>query len=292
MQVPSTSLFGRSLSKRRLTSRVGDARPPVTRPFTPIRRNNDKFEVKCIDAEAVHTGIRSNPVCSDMSSLPVRQSEFTFVNLTDNPAKGRDERRVFVRQTVMSDYHKRRRQLSNPLEATLGGRTTYVPLVGSDGGYRGQGDLTGASLEPVIRRSEDADSAQILIPLGQRSAQLFQPIPWVDPHHAQISRLVVRFLCGQPVKAAHDISYVAFVHRQFKHACALDKRDHPLKDCGQLLGTFSSGTSSASGGYTTFWAKVHKHQEDMYAQVRHSSKRTQDTNLVSLCIDNTNEYLI
>src|SRR5262245_18019555 len=48
-----------------------------------------------------------------MMNSSTAHPEFTFINLTENPANGRDQRRTVVRRTVMSNYHIRRKQNTN-----------------------------------------------------------------------------------------------------------------------------------------------------------------------------------
>ncbi|KAH7009221.1 uncharacterized protein B0I36DRAFT_342598 [Microdochium trichocladiopsis] len=207
------------------------------------------------------------------------ESEYTFVNLTDNPAKGRDERRTFVRQTVMSDYHKRRRKKDhNPGDTSMRDSPARPTIIEYDRSSCSSGSQTELESEQATngacRADEAAQGSSVL--LGPRSLYLFQPKLWSESESSQISHLIVRFLCGQPIKAAHDLSYAIFVHRHFKDAqhvgAGSSSSSHPLTACAELLHTFVAATPSTSMDYPALWARVHEQQEWIYAQTDNFTK--------------------
>ncbi|KAH8702552.1 hypothetical protein BGW36DRAFT_373061 [Talaromyces proteolyticus] len=198
-------------------------------------------------------------------ALSAAQPEYTFINLTDNPVKNRDERRSFVRRAVMSDYHKRRKRYTNSQDTILSQLRTRT-FLGESGAESGHSESV--RFEGAINDSSDTYIARSLTPLEQFSVGLFQPKYWADPQHAQMSRLVTGFLCGQTIKAAQDMSYVAFIHRKFQGACKeFDTINNPLKSCGVLLRAFASGSSSADLYCAALWDIVHEQQEEIYKQI-------------------------
>lgn len=228
-------------------------------------------------------------------------SSCTFINLTDNPGDGRDKRRNFVRRTVMRDYHQRRKKhhaCRDSQGQALRPRTRKQSSTAEEKSRTKSAPSNShpPSLQPPEpERGEAAtqDSRDVKIcvdatpqsrcPLEPRSAQLFQPKPWASPQLALISRLIRRYLLGQPVKAAWDVSHVAFVHRRFRDEVDFGC-DNPLNRCVRLLrGVFATGkdadspvaASAATAAAATaaiqhvrLWDMVHEEQERIYAQVR------------------------
>lgn len=216
----------------------------------------------------------------------------TFINLTDNPGDGRDKRRNFVRRTVMLDYHYRRRkqhscknsqeQVLRPRTRKQSSTTEEIPTeYATSNSHPPSLHIEESEIVEARKDSRDADiesntTPPFLCPLEPRSAQLFQPKQRTDPHLALISRLIRRFLLGQTVKAAWDISHVTFVHRRFRDEVDFGC-DNPLNRCIQLLRrVFGGGEGSTSSSvavtdntqHAGLWEMVHEEQERIYAQVR------------------------
>ncbi|KAH8888047.1 hypothetical protein GQ53DRAFT_265514 [Thozetella sp. PMI_491] len=185
----------------------------------------------------------------DVMNQPVSQAECTFINVTENPAQSREARRNEVRRTVMRNYHRRRKREGKPRLASASSQPT-VPA-----------PTCGADTNPVA-------FSMPLASLEPRSATLFQPKKWSKPHHAQIGRLIIHYLCGQTWRAGHDLSQVAFVHQYVKNGpLILGMNSNPLKVCGDVLRSFEHATLATPGGsHDDLWIRIHHHQEQLYSQ--------------------------
>ncbi|KAL7948433.1 hypothetical protein V8C42DRAFT_251266 [Trichoderma barbatum] len=181
----------------------------------------------------------------------------TFVNLTNDPAEGRGARRTYIRRAVMNNLHKRRNQRKKASR------------------YEAQaapGILENAPLVPVARIDwKSGPPSHALIP----EFCLFELRRFPNPSMMQIGNFVLRFLCGQAAKVAHDLSLVGFIHPSSEHELEIGSRDasmklSPLKTCQDLLrsyGSYKSDSHILSVDKQPLWEMIHQHQEWIYSKI-------------------------
>ncbi|KAI5458184.1 hypothetical protein BGZ63DRAFT_59611 [Mariannaea sp. PMI_226] len=195
-----------------------------------------------------------------------------FINITTDPKADRAARRKHVRQAVMLDYHKRRknprkhrpapsRQLEgdgNVAESTSFGTNhpETQPFFVSERTWL-------ASDEPV--------SSPLSTHLELRSQILFLPKTWKSSQTSRISSLIFRFLCGQTSRVTQDVTNVSFIHRQFgkgAHQSDADVSGNSLMTCKRILREYKEGKITNGA----LWRLVHAEQERIYLQHEHFSK--------------------
>jgi hypothetical protein len=218
----------------------------------------------------------------------LKRPVLTFINLSDNPGDGRDERRNLVRRAVMLGYHERRKQLDyhgrpatskgtprtvNSLEVMDSGTSTGDTGAGK---LHSQADSGPTKTIPKPKSRETIPSSRhgnldgLPCRLETRATRLLQPMHWTDPQHAHTSALIRTFLRGQPMKAARNLTHVAFVHRRFGDEVRINL-ENPLKRCGRLLRRFLvNGGVATPERQVELWDSVHEEQERLYRQVSDS----------------------
>ena len=201
--------------------------------------------------------------------------DITFINVSNDPEESRHARRVYVRQTVMSDYHRRRRRLRG--KQTVAGLDRGRGRVPAGGGTR-------LSHRPGVARDESDEPRVGLDGLRPRrpgpslelwSNSLFRTRPWANAMHNQMAFAIRSFLCGQTTKAAHRLSCTFFVHRRFDQEDVVYLGEaHSLAACQKLLHIIEFGPEAshdATDDYAmqlpTFWGLVQKQQDVLYLQV-------------------------
>ena len=172
--------------------------------------------------------------------------EGCFINVSGSPAEGRDARRIQVRSTLMSNYHKRRAQKKRQLDKMTGSRSPgKVPRRTSD--HVAQSTVHPPTVSITPRRD------------------LFQPRVFSNQDHTRTSRIIIGFFCGQVAKAMQDLSYVSFVHVTIGEVEGQMQSDNPLITCRDLLRQhYDPSTLHLS----TLWEKIDGMQQDVYARVR------------------------
>lgn len=154
-----------------------------------------------------------------------------FVNVTSNPSIGRNERRIHVRRTVMTEYHKRRRQTKD------------------------------------CEKTTSQSAVQPAYPVHTRSVLLLRPKLWADARCTRTGQLIIRFLCGQVDKATNDLSNVSFIHWQLHDESPGTDQD-PLRLCQATLRRYRDTESPFALKEAVLWKDVHVQQERIYVQVR------------------------
>ncbi|EHK18907.1 uncharacterized protein TRIVIDRAFT_44263 [Trichoderma virens Gv29-8] len=185
--------------------------------------------------------------------------DHTFVNLTDDPAEGRGARRTYIRRAVMKNFHKRRNQKKRASRNEGEATSSSIPENGP--------------LEPVTLIDwQSGPPSRALIP----NFLLFEQRKLSGLPMMQISNFILRFLCGQASKVAHDSSLVGFVHPSSEHELEVNlegaaMKPSPLKTCQNLLrayGSYKSDTLSWSVDKEPLWEMIHQHQEWIYSKAR------------------------
>ncbi|KAL7930439.1 hypothetical protein V8C35DRAFT_312628 [Trichoderma chlorosporum] len=180
----------------------------------------------------------------------------TFVNLTNDPAEGRGARRTYIRRAVMKNFHKRRNQKKALRYAAENSPSS----------------VENEPLEPVTLIDwQLGPPPRALIP----EFCLFEQRRFYDPSMVLISSFMLKYLCGQASKVAHDISLLAFVHPYSEHALESDTgsagmRLSPLKTCQNFLRAYSSYKSDSitvSVDREPLWEMIHQHQEWIYSKI-------------------------
>jgi hypothetical protein len=196
-----------------------------------------------------------------MNQIPL----LTFVNMTDDPDEGREARRVFVRRSVMLDYHHRRRKPIRP-EANVGAAPVAVACERHDASA-----ATSTTDEDSFQEQTNSqalpkfDDRKIPQSLESYTAKLFTARFWPDSQHSRLSKLVQSFMVGQVFRAARDVSGVNFIHNTFSRHISLEDPTNPLSRCIYILR--AACEASVSSQETLLWPKVHDELERMHNEV-------------------------
>ncbi|EGR45461.1 uncharacterized protein TRIREDRAFT_111059 [Trichoderma reesei QM6a] len=185
----------------------------------------------------------------------------TFVNLTDDPAQGRGARRTYIRRAVMKNYHKRRNQKrkASRYEAEV---AAGIPENAAEASMMPK-YLVNLRLSPQMCA---------LVP----KFSLFEQRKFPEPSLMQISNSILRYMCGQASKVAHNLSLVAFIHPSSEQelengSASASSKLSPLKTCQNLLRAYGSCKSEKLGlsvDQELLWEMIHQHQEWIYAKAR------------------------
>ena len=193
-----------------------------------------------------------------------------FINVTGSPAVGRDARRIHIRSTVMSNYHKRRAQkkkhtkLRNSLP--LGTFDSSSQRAAKPSPRHATSVLPDSTTSSVQVTSDTAVSLPAPPLAAASPSGLFSPKNFDNPDHTHMSRIMVRFLCGQVKKAVQGLSHVSFVHRKIVETEA-GQSQNPLVVCRDVLRSDYDANTLHS---PALWEKIDAAQEDTYLQVRSS----------------------
>lgn len=170
-------------------------------------------------------------------TAPAPQVDLQFINMTNDPSVGKDERRIYVRRTVMTEYHKRIKRQKN--------------------------DVNRPPEKPIL--DDTVEPPGVTHP---RPAGLLQPKSWANADHDRISKLIIRFLHGQAAKASRDLSDVSFIHSQLKDVSTFSGADRDtLRLCQQTLRSHCDSSTTERAVASTLWEDVHFQQERIYIQV-------------------------
>jgi hypothetical protein len=171
-----------------------------------------------------------------------------FINITGEPSRSRNARRIQVRRTVMTNYHKRRSEKKKPAsreDTTATNQSTQ-------------------STPPSQESSSTNTHSVEILPYPPAACNLLKPKPWADLHRAQTSNAITHFLRGQVQKAAQDLSCVCFIHHRIREAC--DQPQNSLVACQELFRAHhDSETSQRQVGV---WEDISIAQENIYEKVR------------------------
>ncbi|KAH8124447.1 hypothetical protein LI328DRAFT_168553 [Trichoderma asperelloides] len=181
----------------------------------------------------------------------------TFVNLTDDPAEGRGARRTYIRRAVMKSYHERRSQKKRASKSE-----------GDVAEKRAEKHL--AALMASIDK-QMAPQSYALIP----KFILFERIKFSEPPMAQISCLILRYLCGQVSKASHDLSFVGFIHHTTSQNELKDNSENMVMNHNTLRTSlnvlqscnYSNNLPGLAADNESLWKLIHQHQEWIYSRI-------------------------
>lgn len=176
--------------------------------------------------------------------------ESSFINVTGSPADGRDARRIHVRSTVMSNYHRRKARKKQDMtiqRSAVHEAPSALPI----------------RVAPALITVQPA-----VLPAPERQ-ELFQPRSFSNPDHAHTSRIIVRFLCGQVNKAIQDFSCVSFIHQGCGETASQCASDNPLMLCRDLL---RQHYDPATLHRPALWQRIDVMQQDVYARVGQTSE--------------------
>ncbi|KAI1627838.1 hypothetical protein EDD37DRAFT_606624 [Exophiala viscosa] len=174
------------------------------------------------------------------------KQECDFINVTGEPDKGRDARRLHVRRTVMTNYHKRKCQKKTLWPREDNTETSQVTTQAARPTSACQ--LNTSSTDPI--------RGDISLAVASSSFQLKTN---TSPMHSRTCPIIIRFLSGQVIKAVRTLHYVSFIHHNMPEA--YDRLDDPLMACREVL---CSHYSSKTPHLPTLWHKVSIAQEHIY----------------------------
>lgn len=189
----------------------------------------------------------------EMSTLATQDCD--FINITGEPNQGRDARRIHVRRTVMTNYHKRKCRKKNigPRE----GHTEVLPV-------STQAAPQSTSICRSDASSTDSPSIRGDISLSVASSSFVLKTN-SSPTHTRTCPIIVRFLSGQVVKAVRSFRHVSFIHHHVLEAPRYGgKLNDSLVACSEIL---CSHYNSTVPDLPTLWHRISIAQEHIYGTV-------------------------